>query len=177
MTTADRTLAQLRAHGLKLACAESLTGGALSARIVGVAGASTVLQGAIVAYTPAMKTALLGVDAELLRQRGTVNHEVAKAMALGVREKLDADVSVSTTGVAGPGPSEGHPAGTVFIGISHNETVISEEFLFGGGRQEVREQTVAAALHLLDKTLAETLPRPANLDSPEQQVGFAPGQH
>ncbi len=111
-------IAELRLRAESVALAESLTGGALCARLVDVAGASDVVRGAVVAYAADLKHTLLGVDRALLADRGTVDPDVAEAMATGVRERTGATYGVATTGVAGPGPSEGKPAGTVYVAVA-----------------------------------------------------------
>lgn len=142
-------VAALRAEGLHLACAESLTGGLVSAVIVAVPGASEILRGAIVAYDPSVKVALLQVDADLIQQVGTVDPEVALQMARGVCTAVGAEIGVTTTGVAGPGPAEGHPAGTVFVAIAGAKGEQVRELALPGGRAEVRAQATAAAITLL----------------------------
>lgn len=103
-TVAARLLAVMEGRGWTLAVAESLTGGAVCARLVDVPGASRVLRGGVTAYATDLKASLLGVDDELLAARGAVDPDVAAAMAAGVRERLGADVGLATTGVAGPDP-------------------------------------------------------------------------
>lgn len=141
----------LRARGWTLGVAESLTGGALSARIVDVPGASAVLLGAVVAYATPVKQRLLGVDAELLAAHGPVHPLVAEQMAVGVRDAVTvdgrpADVGIATTGVAGPGPADGHPAGTVHIGIATPAGAQTVPLLLSGDRAAIRIAAVDAAL-------------------------------
>ena len=139
-----------RLQGRRLATAESLTGGGIGAAITGVSGASAVYAGGIISYTNEIKHRLLGVPIELLDTLGAVSGPVARAMALGAREALQADVAVSVTGLAGPGGDEfGHPVGTVFIGYADGETALFRECHFTGDREQVRSQTVAAALELI----------------------------
>jgi PncC family amidohydrolase len=102
-----RIVTALRAGGDTLAVAESLTGGLVTARVVDVPGASTVLRGGVVAYATDLKHALLGVDADLLAERGAVDPDVALAMARGVAGRLGSTWAVATTGVAGPDPQDG----------------------------------------------------------------------
>ncbi|MWB99560.1 nicotinamide-nucleotide amidohydrolase family protein [Agromyces seonyuensis] len=157
MSAAATLVAELTARGLTLACAESLTGGMLTARIVDVPGASIVLRGGIVAYATPLKHSLLGVDADLLARRGAVDAEVARQMADGVRRAaaIDgraADLGIATTGAAGPDAQDGQEPGTVYVGIASVAGIRSLAFHFAGGRAEVREQAVAAAL---DAAVAE----------------------
>ncbi len=107
MTLAADVVDALRSADATVATAESLTGGLLCATLVSVSGASDVVRGGVVAYAPELKAELLGVDADLIAEQGTVTPEVAVAMAVGVRDRLGATYGLSTTGVAGPGPSEG----------------------------------------------------------------------
>src|SRR5690625_1549638 len=115
---ADEIVAQLRQRDLTIATAESLTAGMLSSAIADVPGASAVLQGGVVAYNNSIKHRVLGVSADTLAARGAVDAETAKQMAAGVRQRFNADLGVSTTGVAGPDPSEGKAVGIVFIALS-----------------------------------------------------------
>lgn len=151
---AARLVASLAERGLTIAVAESLTGGLLTAALVEVPGASTVLRGGIVAYATELKHALLGVDASLLQRAGAVDPTVAEQMAAGVRERCaidgrSADLGVSTTGVAGPGPSDGKRAGLVYIGFAIGTSTLAERLDLDGDRDEIREQTVARALGCL----------------------------
>lgn len=151
---AAAVLDALRRRGMTMAVAESLTGGALSAALVAVPGASDVLTGAVVAYATPVKAALLGVDEELLAARGPVDPDVARQMAVGVRAALAVDgrapdAGVATTGVAGPTGQGGHPVGTVHVGVSVGERVLSRRFLFPGDRSAIRAAAVEAALALL----------------------------
>lgn len=148
-------------RGLRIAVAESLTGGLLAAEIVAVPGASLAFSGGIVAYDTALKRTLLGVDAALLERRGPVDPQVARQMAAGVRRACavprgvagtgpvtPADVGVATTGVAGPDPDPqtGQPAGTVWLGISSARGERAVELRLSGDRAEIRAATVSAAL-------------------------------
>lgn len=116
--TASRLLAAAAARGWTIGVAESLTGGLVTAALVSVPGASRVLRGGVVAYATDLKAGLLGVDADLLAERGAVDEAVAAQMAAGVREATGADVGLATTGVAGPEPQDGHAAGVVFVAVS-----------------------------------------------------------
>ena len=134
----------LRERGLSLAVAESLTGGLVGARLTSVAGASDVFRGAVVSYASEVKYDLLDVP------RGpVVSHDAARAMALGVRERLGADIGIATTGVAGPAEQEGHPPGTVFLGLAHREDAEALRVRLPGDRRRVREYAVISVLNLL----------------------------
>jgi nicotinamide-nucleotide amidase len=133
--------------------AESLTGGMVAAALTAVPGASAVFRGGIVAYSAEVKQSLLGVPADVIARVGTVNEEVASAMAAGARLNLDADVGVATTGVAGPDLIDGHPAGTVHIAVSTRERTVHRKLNLSGDRQQIRQATVLHALRLLVGTL------------------------
>lgn len=155
-------LAQLKKSDLFLAVAESLTGGALASELVSIPGSSDVFLGSIVAYQTELKHSLLGVSSQLLASEGPVNHDVAAQMAVGVRSKLAVDlnldlasvVGVSTTGVAGPEPQGGQPVGQVFIGVDSAFGQFSYSFLFEGDRKSIRQQTVEAAIGVLEEHIS-----------------------
>jgi nicotinamide-nucleotide amidase len=143
-------LAALRDRGQTLSVAESLTGGLLAATIVDVPGASTVFRGGLVVYATDLKATLAGVDARLLAERGPVDPDVAVALAVGVSERCGTDWGLSTTGVAGPGPQDGVPAGTVYIGLHRpgGEDAV-RRLALAGDRSTIRRGSVTAALVLL----------------------------
>ncbi len=152
---AEETLtSHLRAAGLWLATAESITGGALGARLTESPGASESFLGGVVAYQNNVKQELLGVSGSLMAQQGAVDAEVAAQMANGVRARfakinqlpIEKVIGVSTTGVAGPGEAEGKVAGTVFIGVSSSAGDAVYAHQFDGDREQIRQQTVSAAL-------------------------------
>jgi nicotinamide-nucleotide amidase len=160
MNDASRVIAALGGRGWTLGVAESLTGGAVSAAIVSVPGASASLLGAVVAYATPVKHTLLGVDGELLAEFGAVHPEVARQMAAGVRSAVavdgrSADVGVSTTGIAGPASPDGQPVGTVHIGVVTPETTAVTSLVLAGTRGEIRQQTVDAALAALLRAVRE----------------------
>ena len=159
-SAAAQVIAGLRSRGLTLAVAESLTGGLLTADLVGVPGASAVLLGGVVAYSTALKHSVLGVDALLLAAEGPVHPLVAEQMARGVRTALAvdgraADVGISTTGVAGPGPQDGTPAGTVYLGFAVGEKVTSVRLQLDGDRAHIRSAVVSESLTRLVALLAD----------------------
>jgi nicotinamide-nucleotide amidase len=145
---AARLLAVLEARGWTLAVAESLTGGAVCARLVDVPGASRVLRGGVVAYATDLKASLLGVPEELLAARGAVDSDVAAAMASGVRERLGADVGVATTGVAGPDPQDGRPPGTVHVAVATPAGSRVASWTIPGNRAAIRAASVRGVLEL-----------------------------
>lgn len=141
----------LRTRGMHVAVAESCTGGLLGAAITAVAGSSDYMLGGVVAYANEVKTALLGVPVAMLEVHGAVSEEVARAMAEGVRERLQADVSAAITGVAGPGSdSAGKPAGLVWVAVAAPGGVVRTVRLDRDlGREGNRAAAVEAALRLL----------------------------
>lgn len=136
--------------------AESLTAGLFVATLAEVSGISAVLPGAFVTYATAAKTKLVGVPAELITTYGVVSDQVARAMARGAQEKLATDWAISFTGVAGPDALEGHPAGTVYIGVATpSGKTLAQRYQFQGDRQAVREASVAAGFDWLAVLLSE----------------------
>lgn len=167
--------------GTSFAVAESLTGGDLASIFVSVPGISEVFRGGVVAYATETKASVLGVSHERLSEFGPVDGVVAAEMAKGAADLFDAKVALSTTGVAGPGPADGHAAGTVWVGLwvagegesftakHRSETASDDDFLsvegprgtalakkfrFAGDRAEVRRSTIGAALNILFREIS-----------------------
>ncbi|HBD10218.1 MAG TPA: hypothetical protein DCZ69_18345, partial [Syntrophobacteraceae bacterium] len=144
----------LRERSWKLAVAESCTGGILAARITAVAGASDYLTCGFVTYSNDAKVALLGVSQQDLATHGAVSHEVARAMAEGARLRVDAQVALAVTGIAGPsGGTPTKPVGTVFVACATASRTIVLQHRFSGDRHQVQEESAQAALVLLWKEL------------------------
>ena len=135
-------------RGVTVAIAESLTGGQVSSTLVGVPGASHVLTGAVVAYATRVKAQVLGVDPTHLERTGPVDRDVSLQMARGVRRLLGADVGMATTGVAGPGPADGHPAGTVHVAVVAPWGQRHRELHLSGDRSQIRRATVMEVCEL-----------------------------
>ena len=135
-------------RGVTLAIAESLTGGQVASSLVEVPGASRVLVGAVVAYATRIKAQVLGVDAAHLERTGPVDRDVALQMAHGVRRLLGADLGLATTGVAGPGPADGHPAGTVHVAVAAPWGQRHRELHLSGDRSQIRRATVMEVCEL-----------------------------
>ena len=135
-------------RGLTLAVAESLTGGLVASRIVSVPGSSEWFRGGVVAYASDVKFDVLGVP-----KGPVVRKETAVAMADGVRQLLGADVGLSTTGVAGPTEQEGHPPGTVWLGVALGDDVDAIQIRLPGDRDRVRQMTVISLLDRLRRLL------------------------
>ena len=136
--------------GRTLVTAESLTGGGIGDALTEVPGASAVYKGGVISYCDDVKHEILGVSRETLNRFGAVSAHTALEMAKGVRKLLKADAAVSVTGLAGPGVDDhGHEVGTVFIGFSSDLYDLAREYHFSGNRDEVRRQTIQAALELI----------------------------
>ncbi|MGB8022074.1 MAG: nicotinamide-nucleotide amidohydrolase family protein [Candidatus Nanopelagicales bacterium] len=141
--------------GRTVAVAESLTGGLVLAALTSVPGASAVVRGGVVAYAEELKTSLLGVEPEQLRRESAVSPGVALQMARGCRTLMGADYGVSTTGEAGPDSASGQPVGTFYVAVSGPQGDGLCRGRGAGGRAQVRESAVEAALALLDGTVAD----------------------
>ncbi len=140
-----------RTNRLKLAIAESCTGGLIAALITSVSGSSDVFDAGFVTYTNAAKTRLIGVPAAMIHQFGAVSEEVARAMALGALHHSDADITVAVTGVAGPGGgSATKPVGLVHCAAARRGGAVLHDMLMLGeiGRETVRIATVAHAVEM-----------------------------
>ncbi len=154
---AENVVGLLIARGLTIGTAESLTGGLVAAALTSVPGVSAVFRGGIVAYAADLKTALLGVPASLIGRVGTVHEDVAVAMAQGARAALGTAIGIGTTGVAGPDPADGHPAGTVHIAVATPGRTAHEALALPGGRAAVRLEVVDRVLRLLAGMLMEEI--------------------
>jgi len=153
-----RVGALLRRRGLTLATAESCTGGLLGHRLTDVPGSSDYYLGGAVAYANAAKVALLGVDAAVLAQEGAVSAAVALQMAAGARERLGADIGLSTTGVAGPaGGTADKPVGLVYIALAAAGTARCERHLWPHDRAGNKAASAQRALEMAREYL-ESLP-------------------
>ena len=149
---AAQVLEVFRARGLKIATAESCTGGLVAGALTEIAGSSDVVDRGFVTYSNAAKEAMLGVPAVTLERYGAVSAETAAAMAAGALKNSLADITVAITGIAGPGGgSKQKPVGLVhFAAASRDGRCLAREQRYGEiGRQRVRERSVAEALDLL----------------------------
>ena len=152
--TDDRLLgttlhAELLRRSLTLATAESLTGGALADHASATPGASATFRGGVVSYATDVKTGLLGVGKDTVREHGVVSARCAEQMAVGVRSLLGTDWAVSTTGVAGPTEQEGKPVGSVFVGVAGPDGVVVHELHLDGDRAAIRAATCHRAAELV----------------------------
>src|SRR5690606_3848634 len=137
-------------RGLRLGCAESCTGGLVGQLLTERSGASLFFAGGIIAYENSVKTAVLGVPAELLQAHGAVSREVARAMAEGARTRLGVDVALSITGIAGPeGGTAEKPVGLVHYAVATADGTTDKHFVFAGERHQVRLRAAYAALALV----------------------------
>lgn len=153
---ATRLLADCRARGLKIATAESCTGGLIAGLLTEIAGSSDVVERGFVTYSNEAKTELIGVPTGLIERHGAVSAQVARAMAEGALAQSRADASVAVTGVAGPGgATPGKPVGLVYLcaGRKGGEPIV-ERHQFHGDRHDVRIASVGAAFILLRLQLA-----------------------
>lgn len=153
---ADVVLRALRERGMRIAVAESCTGGMLGMRLTSIAGSSDVVMGGTIAYANAVKVRELGVQEATLAAHGAVSEETAREMAAGARARFGVDVAVSITGVAGPGGGTPEkPVGTVCIAVDVRGALRSVRTTTIGDRQEMRQRSAQAALNLVRKALAE----------------------
>lgn len=158
---AAKVLRAFQDRGLKLATAESCTGGMVSAAITDLAGASNVFERGFVTYSNEAKIELLGVSPETLRRYGAVSGETAREMAVGALAHSRADIAVSVTGVAGPGGGTAEkPVGLVWFGVAvgGRQPTAQKRLLPGGDRAIVRRDSVMTALGLVLDTAQEIVP-------------------
>jgi nicotinamide-nucleotide amidase len=158
---AELVLELCRARGLRLATAESCTGGMVAERLTAVPGSSDVFVGGIVAYANEVKERELGVPAEVLEQHGAVSAETAAVMAAGARERLGVDVGIAVTGIAGPdGGTEDKPVGLVYLHVEGPDGGRGVDFLFPGDRGSIRRRAAVTALHLARRLLTQSRDTP-----------------
>jgi len=158
---AAQVLELFRARGLKVATAESCTGGLVAGALTEIAGSSDVVDRGFVTYSNDAKEAMLGVPPATLARHGAVSAETAAAMAVGALENSSADIVVAITGIAGPGGgTQQKPVGLVHFAVaSRDGRNLARERRYGDvGRQSVREQSVAEALDLLAALALQTKP-------------------
>lgn len=135
----------LRTRKESISVAESLTGGGLAQALSSLPGSSEIFRGSVTAYQAEIKSEVLRVPAQLISEMGVVSEEVAISMATGVRDLMNSTWAISTTGVAGPGPTDGVQPGTVWVAI---EGPISQtrQLELSGTREIVRNATIAGAI-------------------------------
>ena len=146
----------LHERGLKLALAESCTGGLLGSRVTDVSGSSEYFLGGVIAYAYEAKVELLGVSWDTLNSKGAVSRETVLEMARGVRERMKTHIAVSISGIAGPGGGTPEkPVGTTWIGLVAEDGEWAKLFQFSGDREQNKEMAADAALQLLLDYLQE----------------------
>lgn len=146
--------ALLKQRRLKIAVAESCTGGLVGARITNIAGSSEYFERAVVTYSNAAKSELLGVPAELIARHGAVSGEVAAAMAQGIRQGAKTDLGLAVTGIAGPGGgTEQKPVGLVYTALASSQGVKTLEHRFLGDREQIRMRASQMALDMVRRHL------------------------
>ena len=155
MSVAVAAVQALLRRGETFATAESLTGGLVAATVVEIPGVSAVYRGGFVVYATELKHALAGVPEDLLAERGSVDPDVASALAAGARERCGADWGVATTGVAGPDPQDGKPVGLVYVAVAGPSGATVRELKLAGNRAAIRTESVTRALLLLAECLQD----------------------
>lgn len=150
----ERVHDRLNKLGLHLAVAESCTGGLIGASVTAVSGSSDIFEGGVISYSNRLKSDLLDVPEDVLNREGAVSKAVAEAMARGCRQRLETDLSLAVTGIAGPGGgTDSRPVGLVHFGVAYGDDVWTRHEVFDGDRSSVRIQTVRYGLEwLLDVT-------------------------
>ena len=140
----------LRKNKLRIAVAESCTGGLISHRLTNIPGSSDYFDRGIIVYSNSSKTQLLGVPKLILESFGAVSSETARAMAEGIKKNANCDIGLAVTGIAGPGDSTPiKPVGLVYIGLASKKSTVVKEFRFSGKRIEVKEQASHEALKMV----------------------------
>lgn len=146
----------LMKQGMTFASAESCTGGNIAHQITLIAGSSNIFKGTAVTYATLMKTKILGVPMETIEKYTVVSQQVVEGMATGVRNLMEVDFGVATTGVAGPGGGSAlTPVGTVWIGVASKNGVVSHCYHFKGNRVEVINQATFAAYEMLKQQIID----------------------
>ena len=155
-TLEERIGAILVERHLRVAVAESCTGGLIGHRLTNVSGSSRYFDRDVIAYSNQAKVDNLNVPAESIEVYGAVSKEVAEAMASGIRQVASTDIGISTTGIAGPtGGTPEKPVGLAWIGYSDRQETMAIKFLFGHGRLQIKERTAQAALDLIRRRLLQ----------------------
>ena len=146
----------LMKQGMTFASAESCTGGNIAHQITLIAGSSNIFKGTAVTYATPMKTKVLGVPAKTIEKYTVVSQQVVEGMAIGVRNLMEADFGVATTGVAGPGGGSAlTPVGTVWIGVASKDGVVSHCYHFKGNRVEIINQATFTAYEMLKQQIID----------------------
>lgn len=146
----------LTLRGETISTAESITGGLIGGAITGVPGSSEVFLGGVISYSNQMKKDELGITAADIKKVGVVSEAIAVAMALAIQKRTKSTWAISSTGVAGPGPVDGIPAGTVWIAIAGPKIAQGIELSIAGKREIVRLGAVESALGAFERILSAT---------------------
>lgn len=150
MILEEKTGKLLKEKGLRIATAESCTGGLIANRITNISGASDWFEAGLITYSNRAKTLFLDVPEGVILKKGAVSADVARLMAEGLKKTTNVDIGLSVTGIAGPtGGTVEKPVGTVYIGIACSAGTFVHHFLFSGNRVEIKKQTADAALSFL----------------------------
>lgn len=148
----------LTSNNLTLSTAESCTGGKIAQMITSVPGSSNYFKGSVVSYATETKISMLGISPELIKEHSVISFEVAKEMALAIKNRMNTDYAIATTGNAGPSKGEGNSEiGTVFIAIATPNDLIVEEFNFGQPRVKVIDRAVNKAFEMLQKEILKNV--------------------
>lgn len=148
--TENRLLELLSKHHLKIATAESCTGGLVAGVLCDISGISAHFEEGYITYSEEAKMRNLGVQADTIAHYGVVSCEVAEEMAMGAAERANAECAIATTGVAGPtGGTEDNPVGTVCFACVVKDQVLTERMIFSGTRMEIRMQAAVYAIEML----------------------------
>lgn len=150
------TTEKLKEKNIKIATAESCTGGLLAHILTNISGSSEYFERGVITYSNKAKKELLNVSETILKKYGAVSKEVATEMAKRILKKSKVDIGISSTGIAGPaGGSKEKPVGLVYIGVSTSNKTIVKKFIFNGDRLENKENTVNNALKMILETLKD----------------------
>ncbi|MEA2054303.1 MAG: CinA family protein [Candidatus Thermoplasmatota archaeon] len=140
----------LKKRNLKIATAESCTGGLIGHTITNVPGSSYYYEGGVISYSNAIKMKFLGVNEETLKKYGAVSEQTAKEMAEGIKNRASVNIGIATTGIAGPGGGTTEkPVGLVYVALAGNEGTYVKKFNFHGNRGENKKSTCDAAINML----------------------------
>lgn len=154
MKEADRAVKLLFKYGISISTAESCTGGMIASEIVGYSGISEIFKEGYVTYSNEAKHKNLGVSNSVLEEFGAVSEQTAAQMAVGVRRTSGSDISIVTTGIAGPeGGTPTKPVGLVYIGCAYRDAVVVRKFNFSGSRYQIRYQSMRQAFILIRDTI------------------------
>ena len=151
---AQAVVKKLKKKGATVSVAESITGGGLGQALTSIPGSSEVMVGGVIAYNDSAKTKFLSVPKSLLTKHTAVSEEVAREMAISIRNQFKSTYGIATTGVAGPGKAYRQKAGTVWIAISTKKEVHTVALALSGDRESIRNATITSALATFERILS-----------------------